>query len=133
MTEMSSAVREMLAGSNYWQFGTINPDGRPQINPMWVDIDGDDIVMNTAIGRMKEKNLRRDPRVTLALTEPGNPYNYVEIRGDVAEFIEGDEADASIDALAKKYIGEDKYPWRQDDERRVKLRIKPTYVYHLSR
>ncbi|MGI9657679.1 MAG: PPOX class F420-dependent oxidoreductase, partial [Gaiellaceae bacterium] len=113
--------------------GTLNPDGRPQINPMWIDREDETVVINTAIGRQKEKNLRRDGRVTLAVTEPDNPYQYVEIRGDVVEFIEGDEAEAGIDKLAKKYIGEDKYPWRQEGERRVKIRIEPTYVYHLQR
>lgn len=133
MAEMTDAVRALLDAPNYWQLGTINPDGRPQINPMWVDRDGDHVVLNTAIGRQKEKNVRRDGRVTLAITEPDNPYNYVEIRGDVVEYIEGDEAEAGIDKLAQKYLGKPEYPWRADGERRVKLRIKPSYVYHLSR
>ena len=133
MAEMTDAVRAFLDAPTYWMLGTINPDGRPQINPMWIDREGDQIVLNTAIGRQKEKNMRRDPRVTLALTEPDNPYQYVEIRGDVVEYIEGDEADAGIDSLAQKYLGEDKYPWRQGGERRVKLRVEPNYVYHAIR
>lgn len=133
MADLPDSVRELLDAPTFWQLGTINPDGRPQINPMWIDREGDHIVLNTAIGRQKEKNMRRDPRVTLAMTEPDNPYNFVEIRGDVVEFIEGDEAEAGIDALAKKYIGEDRYPWRQEGERRVKMRIEPKYVSHLQR
>ena len=89
---------------------------------------GDRIVVNTAIGRVKDNNMRRDPRVTLALTDPDNPYAYSEIRGKVVEVIEGDEAEASIDKLAKKYIGEDVYPWRSEDERRVKRLVEPIKV-----
>ena len=133
MAELTQGVRDLLNSKTFWQLGTINPDGRPQINPMWIDLEGDHIVLNTAIGRQKEQNMRRDPRVTLALAEPDNPYNYVEIRGEVVEYIEGDEAEAGIDKLAKKYIGEDTYPWRQEGERRVKLRVEPSYVYHLQR
>ena len=83
MAELTESVRELLDAPNFWHLGTINPDGRPQINPMWIDREGDNIVINTAIGRRKEKNLRRDPRVTLSITEPDNPYNYCEIRGEV--------------------------------------------------
>ena len=133
MAELTGAVRELLKAPTFWQLGTINPDGRPQINPMWIDLEGDNIVLNTAIGRQKEKNMRRDPRVTLAVTEPDNPYQYIEIRGDVVEFIEGDEAEAGIDKLAKKYLGEDKYPWRQEGEERVKMRVEPSFVHHMVR
>ncbi len=133
MPEMTAVVREMLEAPNFWMLGTANPDGQAQINPMWVDIEGDDIVLNTAIGRRKEKNLRRDPRLTLAIADPNNPYEYVEIRGEITEYIEGDEAEAGIDKLAKKYIGEDVYPWRTEGERRLKMRVKPTFIHHLTR
>ena len=133
MAELTDAVRELLKAPTFWQLGTINPDGRAQINPMWIDLEGDNIVLNTAIGRQKEKNMRRDPRVTLATTEPDNPYQYIEIRGDIVEFIEGDEAEAGIDKLAKKYLGKDEYPWRQEGEERVKMRVEPNYVYHMIR
>ena len=129
MAEISAGVRERLEASNFWLLGTVNPDGQAQINPMWVDIEGEDIILNTAIGRRKEKNLRRDPRLTLAMIDDDNPYAYVEIRGQVVEYIEGDEAEAGIDKLAKKYIDKDVYPWRREGERRVKLRIKPTWIH----
>ena len=132
MAELSAGVRNFLRSPTYWMLGTINADGHPQVNPMWLDLEGDDIILNTAIGRLKEKNVRRDPRATLAMTEPENPYAYVEIRGTVVEFIEGDEAEAGIDSLAKKYIGKDVYPWRSEGERRVKLRVEPTYVTHFT-
>ena len=71
--------------------------------------------------------------MTLSLTEPENPYNFIEIRGEVTEYIEGEEADAQINWLAQKYVGEETYPWRKPGELRVKMLVKPTYVYHLIR
>tara|TARA_B100000686_G_C16168252_1_gene655010 strand:- start:99 stop:500 length:402 start_codon:yes stop_codon:yes gene_type:complete len=133
MATLTEPIRDLLDSPTFWFLGTINPDGRPQVNPMWIDREGEYIVLNTAIGRQKEKNLRRDPRVTLSLTEPENPYNFIEIRGEVTEYIEGEEADAQINWLAQKYVGEETYPWRKPGELRVKMLVKPTYVYHLIR
>ena len=132
MAKLSAEVRDLLSAPTYWMLATMNPDGRPQVNPMWIDLEGDNIVLNTAIGRLKEKNMRRDPRVTLSVTDPDNPFAYVEIRGNVVEYIEGDEAEAGIDSLAQKYLGKDVYPWRSEGERRLKLRIEPTYVNHFT-
>lgn len=131
MPEMTAVVREMLEAPNFWMLGTANPDGQAQINPMWVDIEGDDIILNTAIGRRKEKNLRRDPRLTISTHDKENAYENVEIRGKVVEFIEGDAAIDSINKLAKKYIGKDEYPWLTPDELRVKLRVEPTHVHQM--
>jgi PPOX class probable F420-dependent enzyme len=128
MTAIPDEVRAQLEAPNYWLLATLNPDGHPQVNPMWIHVEGDHVVVNTSIGRQKEKNVRRDPRVTIATTDDGNPYAYTEIRGKVVKYIEGDEAEASIDMLAKKYIGEDVYPWRQEGERRVKLLVEPTRI-----
>ena len=80
---------------------------------------------------MKVANLRRDPRVSLSHAESENPYDRVEIRGRVVEFIEGDEAERGMDRLAQKYIGEDVYPWRLPGERRIMLRVEPTRVRHV--
>jgi PPOX class probable F420-dependent enzyme len=98
---------------------------------MWVDVDGDDVIFNTAIGRVKEENLRRDPRVSLSSIDPENPYDRVEIRGRVVEFIEGDEADRCMNRLSKKYTGQDPYPWRIPGERRVIVRVEPERVRHV--
>jgi PPOX class probable F420-dependent enzyme len=81
-------------------------------------------VVNSAKGRQKDKNIRRDPRVTIAISDPDNPYRYLEVRGRVVEITE-DGADAHIDKLAKKYLGADRYPYRQPDEVRVIYRIEP--------
>lgn len=121
-------VRGKLEEANFWHFATLNDDGTPTTTPVWVDVDETHVLVNTAIGRRKEKNVRRDPRLALSATEMENPYAWIEIRGKVVEFVEGEPADQSIDRLAKKYLGEDVYPYRQPGEQRVILRIEPTQV-----
>jgi PPOX class probable F420-dependent enzyme len=103
---------------------TLMPDGQPQVTPVWVDYDGKYVVINTAEGRMKDKNMQRDGRVALSITDPDNPYRFLEVRGRIAErTLEG--ADAHIDAMAKKYLDKDKYPFRQPGEVRVIYRVTP--------
>jgi PPOX class probable F420-dependent enzyme len=85
------------------------------------------VVVNSAKGRQKDRNLRRDPRVSLAIIDPDNPYRYLEIRGRVSEITE-DGADAHIDKMAKKYLGVDKYPYRQSGEVRVMYKIRPEHT-----
>jgi len=104
--------------------GTLMPDGRPQVTPVWCDYDGAHVIVNTAKGRAKDKNMRRDPRVTLAVIDPDNPYRYLEVRGRVVEITE-QGADAHIDKMAKKYLNVDKYPGRQPGEVRVLYKIEP--------
>jgi PPOX class probable F420-dependent enzyme len=106
---------------------TLMPGGQPQVTPVWIDYDGSHVIINTAVGRQKDRNLQRDGRVAVAVLDPDNPYRYLEVRGEVAERTTNG-ADASIDALAKKYIGQDKYPWRQPNETRVLYKIKPVHV-----
>lgn len=130
MADLPDGVRAKLEAPNFWHLATINPDGWPQVGAMWVDIEGDDIIMNTAVGRRKEQNLRRDPRLTISMHEKDNGYENVELRGTVVEFIEGGPAIDSINRLAKKYLGKDEYPWLSGDEQRVKLRIEATSVRH---
>ena len=128
MTELSEDVREKLKQPRFWFLATNMEDGSTQVTPMWVDVDDEHVIVNTAIGRLKERNIRRDPRVTLTAAEPENPYSWIQIRGRVVEFIVGDAAFESIDSLAKKYLGEDKYPYLEPGEQRVILRIEPTVV-----
>jgi PPOX class probable F420-dependent enzyme len=116
--------RDLFSKRAFASLGTLMPDGSPQVTPVWVDLENDLVVVNTAKGRQKDKNMRRDPRVALALIDPENPYRYIEIRGRVAE-IEEDGADAHIDKMAKKYLGADKYPYRQAGEQRVMFKIRP--------
>jgi PPOX class probable F420-dependent enzyme len=110
---------------------TLNADGSPQVTPMWVDIEGDYVIFNTAMGRVKEENLRRDPRLSLSCADTTNPYDRVEIRGRAVEFIEGAEADVCMNRLSKKYTGQDPYPWPVPGERRVIVRVEPTHVRHI--
>jgi len=103
---------------------TIMPDGTPQVTPVWCDLDGGRVVVNSAKGRLKDRNMRRDPRVAITLVDPDNPYRYLEIRGRVVEITE-EGGDAHIDKMAKKYLGADSYPWRNPKETRVLYKIEP--------
>jgi PPOX class probable F420-dependent enzyme len=126
MPELDDEIKAILRGPNFAHIGTVNPDGTPQVNPVWVDVEGDRPVFNTVVGRQKERNLRRDPRVTLELLDPDNPYGYVEIRGTVELTEVG--AEDQIDALSRKYTGRD-YQWRKPGQRRIKVYVNPTKVH----
>src|SRR5437867_4056327 len=103
---------------------TVMPDGTPQVTPVWFDFSGNRIRVNTAKGRVKDKNMRKNPAVALDIPDPENPYRHIAIRGRVAKITE-EGADAHIDSLAKKYLGKDKYPLRQPGEVRVIYEIEP--------
>jgi PPOX class probable F420-dependent enzyme len=106
---------------------TLMPDGQPQVTPVWVDFDGHHVVINTAQGRQKDKNLKRDGRVALSIMDPDNPYRYLEVRGRVTErTLSG--ADPHIDAMAKKYLDKDTYPFRKPDEVRVIYKVEPLHI-----
>ena len=102
---------------------TVMPDGTPQSTPVWIDTDGTEVVFNTAKGRVKHRNLLQNPAVAISLVDDENPYRMIEIRGR-AEMTE-DGADEHIDAMAKKYLDQDTYPFRQPGEVRVKVLIEP--------
>jgi PPOX class probable F420-dependent enzyme len=127
-TAIEGRAEELLKDKNFAQVATLRGDGSIQMAPTWVDVQDGRPVLNTAEGRVWPHNLERDPRVTLTVQNMENPYEYVTIRGRVAErTTEG--ADAHIDAMAKKYLGQDSYPYRQPDEQRVILRVDPEYVH----
>lgn len=106
---------------------TLMPNGQPQVTPVWVDWDGKNLIINSAKGRQKDKNMRRDPRVSLVVVDPENPYRYLEIRGKVVKITE-DGADDHIDRMAKKYLGQEKYPMRQPGEVRVLYAVEPQHT-----
>ena len=106
---------------------TVMPDGSPQVTPVWIDYDGTHVVFNTARGRVKDRNLRRNPRVALSLADPENPYRYLGIQGRVVDMTEAG-ADDHIDKMAKKYLGKDVYPWHKPEEERIIVRIRPERV-----
>jgi PPOX class probable F420-dependent enzyme len=119
--------RDLFSKRAFASLATLMPDSSAQVTPVWVDLEGDLVIVNTARGRQKDKNMRRDPRVAMAIIDPENPYRYLEIRGRVAEITE-EGADAHIDKMAKKYLGADKYPYRQPSETRVIFKIQPERV-----
>ena len=120
--------RDLFQKKAFASLGTLMPDGRPQVTPVWVDFDGTHLIVNTARGRVKAKNLAREPRVALSIADPENPYRYLGIQGRVTEMTEAG-GDAHIDKMAKKYLGKDSYPFRADGEVRVIVKITPDKVH----
>jgi PPOX class probable F420-dependent enzyme len=120
-------ARALFARPVLAHVATLGPDGSPQVTPVWVDLDGDEIVINTALGRAKARNLAADPRVAVSIVDPTNDYNVVAVRGTVTTFTT-QGADEVIDHLAKKYLGVDTYPNRRADETRVTAKIHPDRI-----
>ncbi|MDW3604947.1 MAG: PPOX class F420-dependent oxidoreductase [Nitrososphaeraceae archaeon] len=125
-------IRKLFEDKNFVFLSSLMKDGSPHVTPTWADIENGNILINTAIGRIKQKNISRDPRVALAIADQNNPYDMVTIRGKVIEQISGDTAEEHIDKLAKKYIGKDKYPGRSPGEKRILLKIKPERIFHMK-
>jgi PPOX class probable F420-dependent enzyme len=121
-------VRKALEGKQFWSLATVNPDGSPQNTIVWVQEKDGKILVNTALGRKKPRNLDQNPNVALAWFNPENPYNAISVQGKVVDRYEGDQAEADIDSAAKKYLGEDQYPWRKEGEQRVSYVIEPTHI-----
>jgi PPOX class probable F420-dependent enzyme len=119
--------KDLFGKVAFANLATLMPDGSPQVTPVWVDYDGAYVRVNSAKGRAKDKNMRRDKRVALSIQDPDNPYRYLAVRGEVAEITENG-ADAHIDALAKKYLGKDRYPFRTPGEVRVIYKIRPERI-----
>jgi PPOX class probable F420-dependent enzyme len=125
--EIPANFMDLFAKRAFGHLGTLMPDGWPQVTPVWVDYDGEHVVFNSALGRVKDRNVRRDPRVTITVVDPENPYRYLEVRGRVVEITQ-QGADAHIDRLAKKYMGVDSYPYRNAREVRVIYKVKPEHT-----
>ena len=123
----SPASRAIFEKKVLAHVATLGPDGAPQVTPVWVMLDGEDIIINTALGRAKARNLASDARVAVSLTDPDNLYAAIVVRGSVTGFTtEG--ADEVIDQLAKKYLDVDSYPMRREGEIRVTVRIHPDRI-----
>jgi PPOX class probable F420-dependent enzyme len=127
MSAIPAQYRDLFDKKAFAHLATVGSDGRPQVTPVWVDYDGRHVRFNTARGRVKTRNLERNPRVALSVQDPDNPYRYVQVRGRVAEMTE-QGADDHIDALARKYLGQDRYPFRQPGEVRVMVKIEPETI-----
>jgi PPOX class probable F420-dependent enzyme len=115
---------DLFSKKAFANLATLMPDGSPQVTPVWCDYDGENVLINTAAGRVKDKNLQREPRVSLSILDPDNPYRYLEVRGRVVERTH-EGADDHINKMAKKYLGVDVYPYRNQDEVRILYKIKP--------
>jgi PPOX class probable F420-dependent enzyme len=122
MAAFPDQYMDLFQKKSFGAFTTLMPDGSPQTTPVWVDYKNGEVWVNSALGRQKDKNVRRDARVAVSIQDPDNPYRYVEVRGKVKEITEAG-ADEHIDAMAKKYLGQDKYPFRQPGEKRVLYKI----------
>lgn len=127
MASIPEGFRDILDKKSFVHLATTMEDGSPQVSPVWVELAGDQIIVNSAKGRVKDRNMRAHDRVALSATDPENPYRALMIRGRVVKITE-EGADAHIDKLAKKYLDKDKYPFRSADEVRVKYFIEPTSV-----
>ncbi|HEY6997722.1 MAG TPA: PPOX class F420-dependent oxidoreductase [Candidatus Binatia bacterium] len=121
------AFKNLFVKVAFAHLATLMPDGSPQVTPVWVDYDGSHVRVNSAKGRLKDKNMRRDKRVALSIQDPENAYRYIAVRGEIVEITE-QGADAHIDALAKKYLGKERYPFRAAGEVRVIYKIRPEKV-----
>ncbi|HVX22980.1 MAG TPA: PPOX class F420-dependent oxidoreductase [Acidimicrobiales bacterium] len=121
--KLSEKAQALLARPVLATLATVASDGGPQVTPLWIETDGDDLLVNTARGRAKARNLERDHRVAVSVIDPDDPYNVVVVRGTVTD-VTTDGADDHIDRLAKKYLGVDQYPMRQPGEVRLKIRIR---------
>ncbi len=131
MIALPEKVRQLIEAPNLGHLATLMPDGSPQVTPVWIDTDGQYILVNTASGRQKPRNLERDGRVAIGVVDGTNIYRHATIRGRVVEMTR-EGADAHIDRLAKKYLGQDKYPFRQPDEERVLVKIAPEHVHTMG-
>lgn len=125
--KLSAKARDLIARPVLATLATVARDGGPQVTPLWIEVDGDDLLVNTAKGRAKARNVARDPRVALTVIDPADPYNVVSLRGTVVE-VTTDGADDHIDRLAKKYLGVDEYPMRQPGEVRLTVRIRTDHI-----
>jgi len=121
------SFKDLFTKKAFAHLATLNADGSPQVTPIWCDYDGTHILVNSAKERVKDKNMRRNRKVALDLLDPDNPYRHLAVRGEVVEITE-QGADAHIDKMAKKYLGKDRYPFRQPGEIRVLYKILPERV-----
>jgi len=128
--QITGPVSKLLLDKNFAFISTLMSDGSPQVTPTWIDVEDNIILINTAKGRIKHKNISRDPRVAVSVIDHNNPYNMVSIRGIAIEQ-SNEGADEHIDKLAKKYLGVDKYPMRSPNEKRIIVKIKPEKIFYI--
>ena len=121
---LTDKAKRLLSEPNIVHLATVMPDGSPQVSPIWAHVEDGLIEFNTAAGRVKEQNMRRDPRVAFSVIDRDDPYERATVKGRVVEMVDGPEARANIDKMAKKYLGTDEYPWYKG-ETRIIVRVEP--------
>jgi PPOX class probable F420-dependent enzyme len=121
------SYEDLLKSAALAHVATIGPKGEPQNNPVWFDWDGENLKFSQTKARQKYRNLNRDPRVALSIVDPENPYRYLEVRGEVVE-VEEDPDLKFINSMAKKYLGQDKYPYHQPGDERVVIHVRPRHT-----
>jgi PPOX class probable F420-dependent enzyme len=131
MAAIPAEAKHLFENKDMAHVATLNADGSPQVSAVWIGLDGDLVTFNTAEGRLKPKNLRRDGRVAISIAGQDNPYENLILQGKVVE-LTADGADDDIDALAKRYLDADSYPFRQPGEERVIVKIEPEKVNHTN-
>ncbi len=131
MATLTPGVRALFEGKNFGHLATIMPDGSPQVSVVWVDIEGDNILVNTAEGRIKPRNVRRDPRVAISIYDQDVPYKSATIKGEVIE-VRSEGALENIHQLAKKYMDLDEYPYLQPGDQRLLFVIRPDQVFGMG-
>jgi PPOX class probable F420-dependent enzyme len=131
---MDSKAEKLLNGKNLVFLATTMADGSPQVTPVWGNFEDSHVLINTAEGRLKHKNILRDPRVAVSIVDSKNPLDMTSIRGKVVKIIP-DYDYKHADFLTKKYLGRERYPFKRPDEKRIILKIKPEKIFvlpHLS-
>lgn len=129
--QIPEGYRDLLETNALIHVATLGPDGGPQSNPVWFDWDGEHIKFSQTKTRQKYKNVERDPRIAVSIVDPENPYRYLEVRGEVTE-IEEDPDNDFINAMAKKYLGMDEYPYHQPGDERIVLYLKPGHTTQMG-
>jgi PPOX class probable F420-dependent enzyme len=129
--KIPAEMAALFEGKAVAHFATLMPDGTPQVTPVWIDREGDMLLVNSAKGRVKDRNVRANPKVGLSITDPGNPYRHLSVQGEVVEIREKG-AEEHIDRLAKRYMGVETYPYRQPGQERVIYVIRPTRIHTMG-
>ena len=133
MPELPDNVRTAFEEPNFWHLATVSPDGSPHSTTVWVHTRDGKIIVNTAKGRRKPRNIEREPRVALSHhMHDSSGYHSISVQGRVVQTITGDQAEKDIDDLAQKYIGQSPYPWRSPGEERITYVIEPVHVHTMG-
>ena len=127
MKKIPSTYLDLFQKRAFANLATLMPDGSPQVTPVWIDYDGQHLLVNTARGRVKARNMERNPAVALTITDPDNPYRYLQVRGRVVKITQ-EGADEHIDKMSKKYTGADRYQNRRPGEVRLIFEIEPLHT-----